>query len=149
MRLAARAATSWFILATSAQPSRCMGGSGGSLVDMLRYPVKLEPDREVDGYVVTVPDVPGVITEGDTVEQSLERAADALELVLSVCPERGLDIPRPGRSRSKGVKYVSVSALAATKLSLYSAWRESGVTKAELASRIGIHKTDVAKLFDL
>ncbi len=47
------------------------------------------------------------------------------------------------------MKYVSVSALAATKLSLYSAWRESGVTKAELASRIGIHTTDVAKLFDL
>ncbi len=57
-------------------------------MDMLRYAVKLEPDREVGGYVVTVPDVPGVITEGDTVEQSLERAADALELVLSVYPER-------------------------------------------------------------
>ena len=38
--------------------------------------------KEEDGYVVTFPDVSGVNTDGDTVEEALEYAEDALNLML-------------------------------------------------------------------
>ena len=44
---------------------------------------------------------------------------------------------------------VSVTALAAAKLGLYSAWLASGVKKADFARRLGIPKSNVDRLFDL
>ena len=42
---------------------------------MYRYTIVLEPDEEEGGYTVTVPALPGCITQGDTVEKCIERAA--------------------------------------------------------------------------
>lgn len=112
-------------------------------MEVLEYPVRLTPDD--GGFVVTFPDVPEAITEGDSLEGALERAADALEVALSSYPDRNREIPKPGA----GKRRVAVSALVATKLALYSAWRASGITKAELARRIGIRRSSLDRLFDL
>ena len=40
------------------------------------YPVCLYPG-EISGYTVIVPDLPGCITEGDTIADALEQAVDA------------------------------------------------------------------------
>ena len=45
---------------------------------MRRYTIILEEDSEEDGYTVTVPILPGCITQGDTVEQCIERAREAI-----------------------------------------------------------------------
>ena len=45
---------------------------------MLTYTVELKPQEEGD-YTVTVPALPGCISEGDTVEESLENIKDAVE----------------------------------------------------------------------
>ena len=42
-----------------------------------------------------------------------------------------------------------MAALDATKAELYSAFRDSGIKKVELACRLGIPKTTVDRLFDL
>ena len=44
-----------------------------------RYTVVLERDSEGDGYTITVPALPGCISEADTIEESLEMAKDAIE----------------------------------------------------------------------
>lgn len=43
-----------------------------------RYTVVLEKDPEDGCYTVTVPALPGCVTEGDTVEDSLEMAKEAI-----------------------------------------------------------------------
>jgi antitoxin HicB len=48
----------------------------------MRFVVVLEPDEQAGGYNVTVPALPGCFTQGDTVDQSLERAKDAIATYL-------------------------------------------------------------------
>ena len=56
------------------------------------YSVILEPAEE-GGFVVRVPALPEVVTEGDTVEDALANAREAIELVLEHRAERGQLIP--------------------------------------------------------
>lgn len=49
---------------------------------MRRYTILLTADPEEGGYTVTVPALPGCITEGDTLEEALENAKDAIRLYL-------------------------------------------------------------------
>ncbi|HHV56398.1 MAG TPA: type II toxin-antitoxin system HicB family antitoxin [Firmicutes bacterium] len=43
-----------------------------------RFKVILEWDEEVGAYTVTVPALPGCVTQGRTVEESLERVREAI-----------------------------------------------------------------------
>lgn len=56
------------------------------------YTVVLEP-AEPEGYGVYVPALPGVITVGDTVDEALANARDAIHLHLEGMREDGEDIP--------------------------------------------------------
>ena len=50
---------------------------GGSM-ETLIYPACFYPCENQNGaYTVTVPDLPGCVTEGDTLEQAIEMAVDA------------------------------------------------------------------------
>ncbi|MGH2585589.1 MAG: type II toxin-antitoxin system HicB family antitoxin [Dehalococcoidia bacterium] len=60
---------------------------------MRRYTVILTPDPEDGGYVVTVPTLPGAITQGETIEEALENAVDAIRLVVSNLERHGEPIP--------------------------------------------------------
>ena len=48
---------------------------------------------EEGGYVVTIPEMPGCVTEADTFEEGLEMIKDALEGLLEVAVEDGDPIP--------------------------------------------------------
>lgn len=58
-----------------------------------RYTVVLEPDPEDGGYTVTVPALPGCVTQGETVEQSVERVREAITGYIESLSARGLPIP--------------------------------------------------------
>lgn len=45
------------------------------------------------GYTVTVPALPGCVTEGDTYEEALEMAHDAISLYVQSLIDDGLPIP--------------------------------------------------------
>ena len=45
----------------------------------MRYTVVLDPDPE-GGFTVTVPAIPSVVTEGETEEEALANAREAIEL---------------------------------------------------------------------
>jgi predicted RNase H-like HicB family nuclease len=47
------------------------------------------------GFTVSVPDLPDIVTEGETHEQALEMARDAIEGYLETVQELGFD-PRHG-----------------------------------------------------
>lgn len=46
---------------------------------MRRYTILLTPDPEDGGYVVTVPVLEGCVTEGDTIEEAIMNAREAIQ----------------------------------------------------------------------
>lgn len=59
---------------------------------MLRYSIKLEAQKE-GGFTVTVPALPGCISEGETVEEALRNITDAIEGYIMVLAKHGRRIP--------------------------------------------------------
>lgn len=57
------------------------------------YFAVLETDIDNEGYTVTFPDLPGCITEGDTLTEALDMARDALEGYLLVLEDEKEKIP--------------------------------------------------------
>lgn len=53
-----------------------------------QYTAVFEPDQEEGGYTVTIPSLPGCISEGDTFEEALKNIKEAAELYLEVMRER-------------------------------------------------------------
>jgi predicted RNase H-like HicB family nuclease len=60
---------------------------------MRTYTVLLTPDLEDGGYTVTVPVLPGCITEGDTEEAALANAREAIECHVQGLAADGEPIP--------------------------------------------------------
>ncbi len=56
------------------------------------FTMLFEPAEE-GGYVVTCPALPGLVTEGDTMEEARRMAEDALRLYLETLIEDGMPIP--------------------------------------------------------
>jgi antitoxin HicB len=61
-------------------------------VSQFQYTVVFEPAEE-GGYVVTVPALPGLITEGDTLEEARAMAKDAIRGYLESLIKHGEEIP--------------------------------------------------------
>lgn len=60
---------------------------------VLKYTVIFEPAEE-GGYVVSVPNLPGCVTQGETFEEAIKMAKDAIKGYLVVLKEEGQEIPR-------------------------------------------------------
>ena len=112
---------------------------------MLEYRIVLTPDDN-DTVLVTCPQLPMVATFGDTDEEARSHAADAVETVLASMIDDGEDIPVPDVSEGVAVR---LSMLTTLKVHLYWALRQSGVTRAELARRLGWNRESVDRLFRL
>lgn len=65
----------------------------------LAYPAVFAEDHDYGGYTVSFPDLPGCITEGDTMENAKLMAADALDLVLESMEKDGEPLPIPSDYR--------------------------------------------------
>lgn len=63
-------------------------------MDRYIFPAIFESDGN-GGYTVTFPDLPGCITEGDTLDEALYMARDALELYIYNLEEDNKTIPIP------------------------------------------------------
>ncbi|HVH76843.1 MAG TPA: type II toxin-antitoxin system HicB family antitoxin [Stellaceae bacterium] len=114
---------------------------------MRAYPACLAPDPD-GGFTVTFRDVPEAITEGDTREEALLRAEDALESALAMYvagkePLPAASEPQPGEAM------VPLSALGMAKTALYEAMRQQGVGRAVLARRLRWHLQQVNRVLDL
>jgi predicted RNase H-like HicB family nuclease len=59
---------------------------------LLNYTVIFEPAEE-GGYVVHVPYLPGCVTQGDTFEEAMLMATDAIRAYLHVLKQDGDEIP--------------------------------------------------------
>ncbi|OGO31805.1 MAG: hypothetical protein A2Z29_08370 [Chloroflexi bacterium RBG_16_56_11] len=60
---------------------------------MLKYTIILVPEEE-GGYSVEVPALPGCFTQGETKEEAIAMAKEAIELYLESCKAHGESIPQ-------------------------------------------------------
>lgn len=110
---------------------------------MISYPVTLTPADE-GGYVVTFPDLPGV-TQGDSLDEALTNAEDCLVVIVTSMIHDGEHVPEPSED---GDHMVALPEDVALKLAFYRAFSAAGITRAELARRLGWHGPQVRRLFD-
>ena len=61
------------------------------------YEIILQPESE-GGFSVLVPELPGVATQGETIEEATEMAREAIESYLEAMHEDGLPTPTIHRS---------------------------------------------------
>ncbi len=115
---------------------------------MESYQALFEPAEE-GGFVVSFPDFDFGITQGDTEEEALDMAADALATILTSYIERGKELPVAQQRRGRKYRLIRLPAQQAIKAELYRQFLASGVRKAEFGRRMGIPKTNVDRLFDL
>lgn len=112
---------------------------------MERYRLLVEPDDN-ETFLVTCPALPELTTFGETEQEALANAQQALLGIARQYARRGLDLP-PGDARP-GEPAANLSAQAAAKLALARAMRQAGVTQTALAARMGIDDRQVRRLID-
>jgi antitoxin HicB len=112
----------------------------------MEYPAKFAPEN--GGFVVTFPDVPEAITEGDTIEEASAHASEALELALTFYMDQWKDLPKASAPR-RGMRMIRIPALSEAKFTLYSALRKTGIRKVELARRMQVAPSQVDRLPDI
>jgi antitoxin HicB len=114
----------------------------------MEYPAKFTRDRRAGGFVVTFPDLPEAITQGDTVGEALAMASDALELALTFYTEKWRDLPVASEPK-RGMRMVRVPALSEAKFRLYTALKAAGLRKIDLARRMKCSPSQVDRLLDI
>ena len=115
---------------------------------MLAYPVNLTPDKESGGFVVTFPDIPEAITQGETVEEALEMAQDALETALDFYFDDRRAVPAPSRPK-RGQRRVTLPVSIEAKVLLLNEMVRQKVRPAELARRLRTTPQAVNRLVNL
>ena len=99
------------------------------------YPAILTPDEQDGGFVVTFPDVPEAITQGEDVTDALQQAADCLEEAVAGRIRRQACLPEASPERPNSYP-VPLPAQTVAKAALYLAIRQTGMTPGEIAPRL-------------
>jgi len=65
----------------------------------LRYPIVVEPLSPEDGggFVATVPDLPGCMSDGATPEEAVSNVQDAIASWIEAANDMGHAVPPPSR----------------------------------------------------
>lgn len=109
------------------------------------YPALFQPEPD-GGFLVTFPDVPEAITQGDDLPDARASAADALGLALRGYLVDGKPLPAP--SKHAGCIDVPVEMANALKIAVVEAFRASGISKSEFARRLGKGETEARRILD-
>lgn len=60
----------------------------------MRYPVAIEPGTRTEAFGVVVPDLPGCFSAGDTMDEALTNAGEAITAWIEAALDAGQEIPR-------------------------------------------------------
>lgn len=100
------------------------------------YYCDLNSDPDSGGFVVTFPAVPGVVTEGDTKDEALFNAWEALNGVLESMVSHGMPLPEENADGSEGRIAINVEP------HIISAWElrklRGDLPQSEIAKRLGL-----------
>jgi antitoxin HicB len=104
----------------------------------LQYPATITHDPEESSYLVEFPDLPGCITEGETLEEAKSNGREALTGFLSSMFDRNLQIPVPSAVRNKKFHLIEPEADVAIPVILKQLRENSKLTQSDVARVLGI-----------
>jgi antitoxin HicB len=113
---------------------------------MQGYPVKLRKDGKF--VLVTFPDIPEAITQGDNRAHALEMAREALEMAMDFYFEDRRPVPAPSKPK-RGQAVVELPPSLSAKVLLLNEMLRQKVRPAELARRIGTTPQEVSRLTNI
>ncbi|MDP2170164.1 MAG: type II toxin-antitoxin system HicB family antitoxin [Rhodocyclaceae bacterium] len=61
----------------------------------MKYPIAIEPGDTGHAFGVAVPDLPGCFSAGDTLDEAIDNAKEAIELWLETVIDDGGAVPEP------------------------------------------------------
>jgi antitoxin HicB len=114
----------------------------------MKFPVILTPDEDAGGFVVTFPDIPEAITQGDSREEAMKMAQDALETALEFYFDDKRAVPKPSNP-APGQPTVELPASLSAKALLLNEMVRQGVRPADLARRLNTTPQEVNRLTNL
>ena len=62
---------------------------------MTRYPILIEGGTEAEAFGVVVPDLPGCFSAGDTLDEAVEAAKEAMVAWIDAALNQGMPVPPP------------------------------------------------------
>lgn len=104
--------------------------------------------RHGDAVLMSCPDVPEVHAVAYADDQVAQEALDAIETALYGYVQDRRSIPT-ARTSARGRLMVYLPTLSKAKLALYNTVLAQGLSKAELARRLGVPRPSVDRLLDL
>ena len=108
------------------------------------YPCEIQKDED-EKFLVTFPDFSETLTEGNSEEEALFNASEALTLTLEGRAEEGIPIPLPHQVESGTMVYPSSRVQAA----LLIRFSRKGRKKADIARSLGTSWPVVSQMEDL
>lgn len=112
----------------------------------MKYPVNV--DHEVDGSIVlTFVDLPA-ITCGDSIDDALANAVDALETAVDACIKMRETVPRPSKLKEDQLA-VLVPPQVKAKILIWNEMIKQGLRKADIARRLEVKPPQIDRLFDI
>jgi antitoxin HicB len=111
----------------------------------MKFPVTLTPDEADGGFVVTFHDIPEAITQGETVEEALAMAQEALETAMEFYFEDKRAVPVPSKPK-RGQHVVELPASLSAKVLLLNEMVTQNIRPAELARRLNTTPQEVNRL---
>ncbi len=112
---------------------------------MVAYAAKFDPEEDGSAINVSFRDIPEAVTYGADEHEAVEMAEDVLASALSYYAERGEPLPQASAPK-RGERLILLPALIEAKLGLWVRMGELGLSKADLAIKLGIDHKAVRRL---
>lgn len=74
----------------------------------IKYPFTIRQlsDEEGGGFLIEFPDLPGCISDGETIEEAISNGKDAVAVWIEAAKKMKRPIPKPGELESQSGKWV-------------------------------------------
>lgn len=109
------------------------------------YHARIRKQRQ-GGYLVEFPDLPGCLTEGETLRDALKNAREALSGWLFVAIKHGDEIPAARGRRGSDYHRVVPDLDVTIPLAILAARKRRGLTQQQVADALGITQQAYRKL---
>jgi antitoxin HicB len=103
----------------------------------IEYPLRVQKAEE-GGFWAEFPDLPGCITEGDTIEETLHNAREALNVWITSRFERGFKVPAASTIKGKNIYRIEPSPEVCVPLLLRKVRTESRLSQSVVAKKLNI-----------
>jgi len=114
---------------------------------MKTYDFAFRFTKEDDGWVITCRDLPEAISQADAKENRIDVAEGCLQAALESRIHDNEPLPVASKPR-RGEVVITPPVVTAAKAALYDAMRDAGISKIELARRLGVDEKEVRRMLD-